>query len=448
MFHRYFQSLIYFQDPVQPISEGLGRAFSFAQPDLSLLIDHLKQSIAGGNLEDVQILCHEHLKDTDFTLLKADEHGRSLLFLVQKIKDAHTQLEMTKYLVERLGINPLQIDCYGQTILFFATSGGLLHLARYLISLYKEEELQAFVDHIDSLKQWTPLFYAVSQCHIDFIRLLVEHGANVNHIDSKGETPLFLAARSRKVKVLETLLSLGADCNYVNPQGVRVLQIAQKLKIPPMIAIIKKRLGSPATISKPTSKPKPTRSANQKQEKKEEQKTFQLTKLVDGEYVPLTTKELQDLINERPDLADIFKDQLEPVTILTSMIPAHPENPSDPIPIGIHWTDTAKRILQALKADNNASAFLKPVDVVKFKIPHYLQVITNPMDLGTISDKLANHDYTSPQDYLDDVELVFANCIRFNGNENSYSKKAVALRARFERLQDQMAFAFWLPETK
>ncbi|TNV80957.1 hypothetical protein FGO68_gene4364 [Halteria grandinella] len=115
--------------------------------------------------------------------------------------------------------------------------------------------------------------------------------------------------------------------------------------------------------------------------------------------------------------------------------------------MGIHWTDTAIRILQALKSDKDASVFLKPVDTVRYKIPHYLQVVSNPMDLGTISDKLAHHQYDSPQEYLDDVELVFANCILFNGHDNPYSKKAVALRAKFERLQDQMMFGFWLPET-
>lgn len=40
------------------------------------------------------------------------------------------------------------------------------------------------------------------------------------------------------------------------------------------------------------------------------------------------------------------------------------------------------------------------------------------MDLGTVKVKLSTNQYTKMQDFLHDVQLVFDNCILYNG-ENS-----------------------------
>ena len=37
------------------------------------------------------------------------------------------------------------------------------------------------------------------------------------------------------------------------------------------------------------------------------------------------------------------------------------------------------------------------------------------MDFGTITKKLKNHDYLNIETFLEDIILVFNNCVRYNG---------------------------------
>ncbi|KAJ3009858.1 hypothetical protein HKX48_007722 [Thoreauomyces humboldtii] len=58
--------------------------------------------------------------------------------------------------------------------------------------------------------------------------------------------------------------------------------------------------------------------------------------------------------------------------------------------------------------------FLQPVDPVKLGIPHYRDIIKNPMDLSTLKQKLDAGDYDSAEDFHADASLIFANCRQFN----------------------------------
>ena len=41
----------------------------------------------------------------------------------------------------------------------------------------------------------------------------------------------------------------------------------------------------------------------------------------------------------------------------------------------------------------------------------YLEIVTHPMDLGTVKRKLERREYASPDDFAADVRLVFQNCV-------------------------------------
>jgi hypothetical protein len=59
-------------------------------------------------------------------------------------------------------------------------------------------------------------------------------------------------------------------------------------------------------------------------------------------------------------------------------------------------------------------AFLAPVDPDALGIPHYRDIIKNPMDLGTIRKKLDFDEYESCEEFAADVRLMFSNCFTFN----------------------------------
>lgn len=119
----------------------------------------------------------------------------------------------------------------------------------------------------------------------------------------------------------------------------------------------------------------------------------------------------------------------------------------------------AQNSIKSLKSRPESQAFLAPVDPDALNIPHYRQIVTNPMDLGTVDIKLAltaaaakggkptektkqasawkldpsNDVYRSVQAWEDDVRLVFANCIRFNGPDHIISQSAKTLEAVFDK---------------
>lgn len=59
--------------------------------------------------------------------------------------------------------------------------------------------------------------------------------------------------------------------------------------------------------------------------------------------------------------------------------------------------------------------FLEKVDPQRLNIHDYYDIIKNPMDFGTIKEKLKSHSYLSMKQFLEDIELVFDNCILYNG---------------------------------
>ena len=58
------------------------------------------------------------------------------------------------------------------------------------------------------------------------------------------------------------------------------------------------------------------------------------------------------------------------------------------------------------------------------------------MDFGTIKQKLNNFEYRKLQSFLDDMNLVFDNCTRFNGDESSVGRMCRTVREEYRRLYD------------
>ena len=71
--------------------------------------------------------------------------------------------------------------------------------------------------------------------------------------------------------------------------------------------------------------------------------------------------------------------------------------------------------------------FSEPVDPVALGIPTYRQVITEPMDLGTVARRLETSQINTPEEFARLVRLTFENAITFNVDPNH----SVHLAARF-----------------
>lgn len=80
------------------------------------------------------------------------------------------------------------------------------------------------------------------------------------------------------------------------------------------------------------------------------------------------------------------------------------------------------------------SVFAKAVDPIADRAPDYYLKIKNPQDLGSIMQNLKDLSYNSIDEWENDMNLIWKNCIQFNG-ENSYlGKISFDFKKRFEKM--------------
>lgn len=109
------------------------------------------------------------------------------------------------------------------------------------------------------------------------------------------------------------------------------------------------------------------------------------------------------------------------------------DNQQPAIPISKEQWQWCSTTLKNLKKNKSAGPFLEPVDIVKFNIPHYPDIIKHPMDLGTVQAKVNAREYSSLDQFIADVRLIFTNCYTFNGVDSPISLMAAELEKAFDR---------------
>ena len=77
--------------------------------------------------------------------------------------------------------------------------------------------------------------------------------------------------------------------------------------------------------------------------------------------------------------------------------------------------------------------FNEPVDWKGLNLPNYPLIISKPMDLGTVRDRMSNGKYSTAEQFAVDVRLVFNNAMRFNQDGSGIYVVAENLSKQFER---------------
>lgn len=90
------------------------------------------------------------------------------------------------------------------TALINAFENGKFMLVKRLI------ERGADIDVVINLDGYTLLHKAVQDNYVDGIRILVEHGANIES-SAAGQMPLHIAAKKNHLECIKVLIELGAD---------------------------------------------------------------------------------------------------------------------------------------------------------------------------------------------------------------------------------------------
>uniref|UniRef100_A0A8B9QFY4 Transcription initiation factor TFIID subunit n=1 Tax=Apteryx owenii TaxID=8824 RepID=A0A8B9QFY4_APTOW len=79
-------------------------------------------------------------------------------------------------------------------------------------------------------------------------------------------------------------------------------------------------------------------------------------------------------------------------------------------------------VTQKMMAVPDSWPFHHPVN--KKFVPDYYKVIANPMDLESIRKNISKHKYQNRETFLDDVNLILTNSIKYNGSDSQYTKTA------------------------
>ena len=88
----------------------------------------------------------------------------------------------------------------------------------------------------------------------------------------------------------------------------------------------------------------------------------------------------------------------------------------DPLALNARMMERCSAVLKLIREKDllGGSFFAEPVDPVAHGIPTYHQIITNPMDLGTVQAKMDANEVDSPEEFARLVKLIFENAIKFN----------------------------------
>jgi transcriptional activator SPT7 len=96
--------------------------------------------------------------------------------------------------------------------------------------------------------------------------------------------------------------------------------------------------------------------------------------------------------------------------------------------------EAAEKVLTDLKAmTEHSGPFLNRVN--KREAPDYYNIIKHPMDIGTMMKKLKSLQYKSKKEFVDDLNLIWSNCLTYNTDPNHpLRKKALHLQKHSEHM--------------
>ena len=99
--------------------------------------------------------------------------------------------------------DPEQANPDGQTSVYQAAGAGQIAALRVLLKVANPTALEGDGN--------TSAHIATAQGHADCLRLLIDNGASVNHVNKEGDSPLELAMALNKKTCGELLMSAGAQ---------------------------------------------------------------------------------------------------------------------------------------------------------------------------------------------------------------------------------------------
>lgn len=362
-------------------------------------------------------------------------------FFAATISNHELSLKMVQVLVD-MGVNPIKEDLLKQTPLFYAAREGNTLVAQVLINKGIN------VNHQDKYGQ-TAIYYCVREGQIKMTQMLIDHGGQHDLPDQQNKRPIYYAIQQDKYDMVDFLLKKGVNLTMEDKKNFTPTHWAKKNNKKEILDLLLANGGVPLHDKK---QPVPvkgaeTEEASESKTKLNERKIprgYVLTVLRDnGSYEPMTDAEFEQFRRENPQLAKYFEleeDQTDASPINSLPVPEVNEQ----VPIYDHWEKAAQRVINALWRINKSELFQAPVDIVACNVPDYFNYVKTPMDFGTIKTKLKDHRYNNIREFMADVELVFSNCLAYNGAESECGQISLTFSEEYKRLVEQLCLNFYM----
>lgn len=171
----------------------------------------LHHAVYHGNLEIVTLL----------TSMGFDEHAQDTICgrkpVIIAAREGHIDI-IEFFLLKGLSVN--EVDKIGWTLLHYAAWKGNSEAVRFLI------QKNAQIDAKDRLLGNTPFIVAISEGHLDVVKLLADLTADLNARGKDDRAPLHYAVLKRDLMILDFLVSRGADPNVSDKKGWTPLHYA------------------------------------------------------------------------------------------------------------------------------------------------------------------------------------------------------------------------------
>jgi hypothetical protein len=91
-----------------------------------------------------------------------------------------------------------------------------------------------------------------------------------------------------------------------------------------------------------------------------------------------------------------------------------------------------RALLDKLLRHDDGWVFSEPVDARALGLRDYYTIVENPMDLGTVLNRLDGRRYVDPHAFARDVRLTFSNAMSYNNEGDPVYNSAVELSEIFE----------------
>jgi ankyrin repeat protein len=143
-----------------------------------------------------------------------------LMFVVERLQKNQEWLDVLKFMKEK-GANIHVIDREGNNLLLLSCKHSSVNnaLVEYLVE-------QGVEVNQPSLAGESALSELVAHSHdISSVKTLVMNGANINHVNAKGESILTLVAKSGCFDVFKLLVEHGANTSFVTFDGSSILDV-------------------------------------------------------------------------------------------------------------------------------------------------------------------------------------------------------------------------------